>query len=79
MQEALQAGDITSEQAHAARERYAAIHKHFVQAMAKEKDLLDEAKQLNEELLVSSHLYCIGSQWPTAFCLARHVMQCPKP
>ncbi|KAL3136211.1 Coiled-coil flagellar protein [Trebouxia sp. C0010 RCD-2024] len=51
VQEALQAGDITSEQADAAKERYAAIHRHFVQAMAKEKELLDEAKQLNEELL----------------------------
>lgn len=53
LQEALQAGDITLEQADAARERYAAIHRHFVQAMAKEKDLLDEAKLLNEELTVT--------------------------
>ena len=52
VQDALQAGDITSEQADAAKERYAAIHRHFVQAMAKEKDLLDEAKLLNEERLV---------------------------
>ncbi len=55
MQEALQAGDISPAQADAARERYAAIHRHFVQAMAKEKKLLDEAKLLNEELLVGSH------------------------
>ena len=52
VQEALQVGDITSEQADAAQERYAAIHRHFVQAMAKEKDLLEEAKLLNEERLV---------------------------
>lgn len=52
VQEALQAGDITWEQADAAKERYAAIHRHFVQAMAKEKDLLGEAKLLNEERLV---------------------------
>ena len=52
VQEALQAGDISPAQADAARERYAAIHRHFVQAMAKEKKLLDEAKLLNEELLV---------------------------
>ena len=56
VQEALQAGDITSEQADAARQRYAAIHRHFVLAMAKEKELLDEAKLLNEELLVSAHI-----------------------
>ncbi len=54
VQEALQAGDINPAQAAAARERYAAIHRHFVQAMAKEKKLLDEAKLLNEELLVGS-------------------------
>ena len=54
VQEALQAGDIGPEQADAARDRYAAIHRHFVQAMAKEKQLLDEAKQLNEDLLVSN-------------------------
>ena len=66
VQEALQAGDITSQQADAARERYAAIHRHFVQAMSKEKDLLDEAKLLNEELLVSAtilipqcHVHCM--------------------
>ncbi|KAL0032778.1 hypothetical protein WJX79_009876 [Trebouxia sp. C0005] len=51
VQEALQAGDISPAQAEAAKERYAAIHRHFVQAMAKEKKLLDEAKLLNEELL----------------------------
>ncbi len=55
VQEALQAGDISPAQADAARERYAAIHRHFVQAMAKEKKLLDEAKLLNEELLVGLH------------------------
>lgn len=54
VQEALQAGDISPAQAEAAKERYAAIHRHFVQAMAKEKKLLDEAKLLNEELLVGS-------------------------
>ena len=56
VQEAQQAGDITAEQADAAKERYAAIHRHFVQAMAKEKQLIDEAKQLNEELLVRASL-----------------------
>ena len=76
MQEALQAGDITSEQAEAARERYAAIHKHFVQAMAKEKELLDEAKQLNEELLVSTPLYYLHSPMPSDL---QCVWSSPKP
>ena len=63
MQDAQQAGELTAEQADAAKERYAKIHHHFVVAMAREKALLDQAKSLNEQLLVSvpvtacSHLH----------------------
>ena len=53
MQDALQAGDISPAQAESAKQRYAAIHQYFVEAMAKEKQLVVEAKQLNEELQVS--------------------------
>ena len=53
VQDALQAGDISPAQAESAKQRYAAIHQHFVETMAKEKQLVDEAKQLNEELQVS--------------------------
>ena len=72
VQEAVQAGEISSTQADAARERYAAIHRHFVQAMAKEKQLLDEAKELNEELLVRPNLACQQQYWlcVTVWCTA---------
>lgn len=53
VQDALEAGEISAEQAEAAKSRYAKIHRHFVEAMAKEKALLDQAKTLNEQLLVS--------------------------
>ena len=52
VQDAQQAGELTAEQAEAAKERYAKIHHHFVVAMAREKALLDQAKTLNEQLLV---------------------------
>ncbi len=81
VQEALQAGDLSSAQADAAKERYAAIHRHFVQAMAKEKHLLDEAKQLNEELLVSSMLLCcmpnlLNSAPQSDFTAPQHSVYC---
>ena len=81
VQDSLQAGEISSEQADAARERYAAIHRHFVQAMAKEKQLLDEAKQLNEELLVSNkathtEVVHLGHE-STALLACPHAPFCP--
>ena len=56
VQDAQQAGEITAEQADAAKARYAAIHRHFVEAMAREKAVLDQAKTLNEELLVCAYI-----------------------
>lgn len=58
VQDAQEAGEISAEQADAAKTRYAKIHRHFVEAMAREKALLDQAKNLNEQLLVS--MACIA-------------------
>ena len=54
MHDAQQAGEITAEQAEDAKQRYAQIPRHFLEAMAREKALLDQAITLNVQLLVGS-------------------------
>ena len=52
MEQLVTSGEITTEQAQAAKQHYASIHKHFVVAMSNEKMLLEEAKGLKRQLEV---------------------------
>ena len=46
--------EISTEKADAAKLKYAKLHVLLVQAMSKEKELLDDARSLNRKLQVSS-------------------------
>jgi hypothetical protein len=46
--------EISAEKADGAKHKYAKLHALLVQAMSKEKELLDEARSLNRKLQVSS-------------------------
>ena len=52
MEQLVASGEITTEQAQAAKQHFASIHKHFVVAMSNEKMLLEEAKGLKRQLEV---------------------------